>query len=47
MIFRLERLHRAVGISRIEHLRLGVGPGHARAAGGSEIAEARQDGFGI
>jgi hypothetical protein len=33
MIFRLERLRRAVGISRIEHLRRGLGPGHARAPG--------------
>jgi hypothetical protein len=38
MIFRQERLHRAVGISRIEHLRRGIGHVHASVPGGGEMA---------
>ncbi len=40
LIFLQKRLHRAVGISRVEHLRRGSGHGDARAAGAGEITEA-------
>jgi len=37
LIFLQERLHRAVGISRVEHLRRGIGHDHARATGTGEM----------